>query len=69
MTSPWKLAGRAGVPPAGPGRLWLGDVSGSTSGSPRRAGCRCVGGVLWRATDELLCRPVTIQLLPRGVRV
>jgi hypothetical protein len=24
---------------------------------------------LWRATDELLCRPVAIHLLPRGVRV
>ena len=26
-------------------------------------------GSLWRATDELLCRPVAIHLLPRGVRV
>jgi hypothetical protein len=24
---------------------------------------------VWKATDELLCRPVTIHLLPRGVRV
>jgi len=27
------------------------------------------GHLLWKATDELLCRPVTIRLLPRGVRV
>lgn len=27
------------------------------------------GHLLWKATDELLCRPVTIRLLPRGIRV
>ena len=57
--------GSSGYRPAGPGRrsAWA-DVSASTSGSPRRDELS-----LWKATDELLRRPVTIHLLPRGVPV
>ena len=47
------------------GTIWLGgrfrlDERVSTSGSQVS---------VWKATDGLLCRPVTIHLLPHGVRV
>jgi hypothetical protein len=58
-------ASGAGVPSGGPesavrlgGRFWLDEritAAGRLS--------------LWKATDELLCRPVSIHLLPRGVPV
>jgi hypothetical protein len=54
--------GVAGIPAST--ALWLGgrfrlDERVSATG----------GLALWKATDELLCRPVAIHLLPRGVRV
>jgi len=52
-----------GVPSGGPGpAVWLG---GRFRLDER---ITAAGGLsLWKATDALLCRPVTIQLLPRGV--
>ena len=58
-------AGRIGVPSGGPGpTIWLG-------GRFRLEERITAAGQLslWKATDELLCRPVTIHLLPRGVPV
>jgi hypothetical protein len=58
-------AGRAGAPSGGPGparplggRFRL-DERITTAGPLS----------LWKATDELLCRPVTIHLLPHGIPV
>ena len=57
--------GVVGVPSSGPGpAIWLGgrfrlDERVTAAGQLS----------LWKATDELLCRPVTIHLLPRGVPV
>ena len=48
------------------GTLWLG---GRFRLDERVTAAGGVSGSLWRATDELLCRPVAVQLLPRGVRV
>jgi len=58
-------AGRAGVPSGAPGPpIWLGgrfrlDERIAAAAAPP----------LWKATDALLCRPVTVHLLPRGVPV
>jgi hypothetical protein len=58
-------AGRAGVPPGGPGPTsWLG---GRFRLDERIAAAGALS--LWKATDGLLCRPVTIHRLPRGVPV
>ena len=57
--------GVVGVPSSGPGpAIWLGgrfrlDERVTAAGQLP----------LWKATDQLLCRPVTIHLLPRGVPV
>ena len=48
------------------GTLWLG---GRFRLDERVTAAGGLSGSLWRATDELLCRPVAIHLLPRGVRV
>ncbi|MGH3125520.1 MAG: hypothetical protein ACRDND_31465, partial [Streptosporangiaceae bacterium] len=48
------------------GTLWLG---GRFRLDERVTAAGGWSGSLWRATDELLCRPVAIHLLPRGVRV
>jgi hypothetical protein len=54
-----------GVPPGGPGpAIWLG---GRFRLDERITAAGALS--LWKATDALLCRPVTIQLLPRGVPV
>ena len=54
-----------GVPPGGPGPvIWLG---GRFRLDERITAAGALS--LWKATDALLCRPVTIQLLPRGVPV
>jgi eukaryotic-like serine/threonine-protein kinase len=53
-----------GVAPGGPGpAIWLGGRF--------RLDERIAAGALspWKATDALLCRPVTIHVLPRGVPV
>jgi len=58
-------AGRAGVRSEGPGpAIWLG---GRFRLDERIAAAGALS--LWKATDALLCRPVTIHLLPRGVPV
>jgi len=58
-------AERAGVPSEGPGpAIWLG---GRFRLDERIAAAGALS--LWKATDALLCRPVTIHLLPRGVPV
>jgi hypothetical protein len=54
-----------------------GRLSGTRGPVPRLGGrfrlderITAAGGLsLWKATDELLCRPVTIHLLPRGIPV
>jgi hypothetical protein len=56
------------------GRLWLGgrfrlDERVTAAGGPSVWQGSLRRGSLWRATDELLCRPVAIHLLPRGIRV
>ncbi|HWN60975.1 MAG TPA: hypothetical protein VNO25_09930, partial [Streptosporangiaceae bacterium] len=61
------------------GTLWLGGrfrldervtAAGGLSVWPGSLRPGSLGpGSLWRATDELLCRPVAIHLLARGVRV
>ncbi len=57
--------GVGGVPSSGPGpAIWLGgrfrlDERVTAAGQLS----------LWKATDELLCRPVTIHLLPPGIPV
>ena len=48
------------------GTLWLG---GRFRLDERVTAAGGLSGSLWRATDALLCRPVAIHLLPRGVRV
>ena len=54
----------------GPGRtIWLGGRFRLDERVTAAGGLSVVAGSLWRATDELLCRPVAIHLLPRGVRV
>jgi len=59
------VVGVVGVPSSGPGpAVWLGgrfrlDERVTAAGQLS----------LWKATDALLCRPVTIHLLPRGVPV
>src|SRR6516162_3637181 len=58
-------AGRAGIRSEGPGpAIWLG---GRFRLDERIAAAGALS--LWKATDALLCRPVTIHLLPRGVPV
>ena len=58
-------AGVAGVSSGGPGpAIWLG---GRFRLDERITAAGALS--LWKATDALLCRPVTIQLLPRGVPV
>ncbi len=58
-------AGGVGVPSGGPGpAIRLGGrfrLDERITAAGRLS--------LWKATDELLCRPVTIHLLPRGVPV
>jgi hypothetical protein len=58
-------AGGVEIPPAGRRpATWLG---GRFRLDER---ITAAGGLsLWKATDELLCRPVTVHLLPRGVAV
>jgi hypothetical protein len=63
-------AGRAGVPPGGPGpTIWLGGRFRLDERVTAAGGRPAGQGSLWRGTDGLLCRPVAIHLLPRGVRV
>jgi hypothetical protein len=58
-------AGRVAVPSGGPGpAIWLG---GRYRLDERITAAGALS--LWKATDALLCRPVTIHLLPRGVPV
>jgi len=58
-------AGRVGVPSGGPSpTIWLG---GRFRLDERITAAGALS--LWKATDALLCRPVTIHLLPRGVPV
>jgi hypothetical protein len=58
-------AGGVGVASRGPGpALWLG---GRFRLDERITAAGALS--LWKATDALLCRPVTIHLLPRGVPV
>ena len=63
-------AGRAGVPSGGPGpATWLGGRFRLAERVTAAGGLSVWQGSLWRATDELLCRPVAVHLLSRGVRV
>ncbi len=65
-----KAAGRAGVPSSGPGpTIWLGGRFRLDERVATAGGLSVWQGSLWRATDALLCRPVAIHLLSRGVRV
>ena len=58
-------AGRVGVPSGGSSpTIWLG---GRFRLDERITAAGALS--LWKATDALLCRPVTIHLLPRGVPV
>ena len=58
-------AGRAGIRSEGPGpAIWLG---GRFRLDERIAAAGALS--LWKATDALLCRPVSIHLLPLGVPV
>jgi len=58
-------AGRAAIPSGGPGPAsWLG---GRFRLDERIATVAALS--LWKATDALLCRPVTMHLLPPGVPV
>jgi hypothetical protein len=58
-------AGRVGVRAEGPGpAIWLG---GRFRLDERIAAAGALS--LWKATDALLCRPVTVHVLPRGVPV
>jgi hypothetical protein len=51
------------------GTLWLGGRFRLDERVTAAGGLSVWQGSLWRATDELLCRPVAVHLLPRGVRV
>jgi hypothetical protein len=60
------------------GEIGAAGVPSGTYGPARRLGGRfrlderitAAGGLsVWKATDGLLCRPVTVHLLPRGVPV
>lgn len=63
-------AGRAGVPSGGPGpTTWLGGRFRLDERVTSAGGLSVGQGSLWRATDALLCRPVAVHLLSRGVRV
>ena len=55
--------GEAGVPSGGPGpAIWLGGRFRLDERIPAAGALS-----LWKATDGLLCRPVTIHLLPHWV--
>ena len=51
------------------GTLWLGGRFRLDERVTAASGRSVWLGSLWRATDELLCRPVAVHLLPREVRV
>jgi acetylornithine deacetylase/succinyl-diaminopimelate desuccinylase-like protein len=51
------------------GTLWLGGRYRLDERITAAGGRSVWQGYMWRATDELLCRPVAVRLLPRGVRV
>jgi len=63
-------AGRAGVPSGAPGpTTWLGGRFRLAERVTTAGALSAWQGSLWRATDALLCRPVAVHLLSRGVRV
>jgi hypothetical protein len=63
-------AGRAGVPSGAPGpATWLGGRFRLAERVTTAGALSVWQGSLWRATDALLCRPVAVHLLSRGVRV
>ena len=67
-----KAAGRAGAPSGGAGpATWLGGRFRLDERVTAAGGLSVSWwlGSVWRATDELLCRPVAIHLLSSGVRV
>ena len=63
-------AGSAGVPYDGPGpTIWLGGRFRLDERVTAADGLSLWKASLWKATDDLLRRPVAVHLLPRGVPV